>query len=152
MNDIGNDSIYFEVNGKPVVPYLYASNTNMVRVRNNKLLIQIPVIYKNFALEMYIPNFQGKGKYIIDGDSSRAIYHPGTQNYFYFKDTLGGLGIHDYYESIHIYDSIIKPSFLHVLDYDPIFNQFQAIFEYHVADTLDAEVHITNGRMILGYE
>lgn len=152
MNDIGNDSIYFEVNGKPVVPYLYLSNTSMIQVRNNKLLIRIPVINKSIALEMYISNFQGRGKYIIEGDSNRAVYHPGTQDYFYFEDTLGNLGIHDYYGNIHIYDSIIKPSFLHVLDYDPILNQFQGIFEFYVADTLDAEVHITNGRIILGYD
>ncbi len=151
ISDIGNDSIYFKVNGKPIVPHLYTGNFEILKVFNQNLLLYIPANDKYVALEIYIPDFQGEGRYTIDGNNALAIYHTNYSRYLYFADSLGNLGFNDFLNNLHLYDSIVSPSYLHVLDYDPVLNEFQGVFEFHVADSLGAEAHITKGRIFLGY-
>ena len=152
INEIGNNSIYFKINGKPVVAYRDGLDSKIFNVVNNKLLL-IP----SWGVEMYIDNFHGEGRYVIDGINSRAVYHDVYHSYtygsyFYFKDTLGNLGINSNYDTTHVYNRIISPSYVHILDYNPNQYKFQVIFEYHVADSLGDEMHITKGRIIWGYQ
>ncbi len=130
-NEFGEDSVFYYLNGTPVVPTchtLFNNHPINVELTNNDLNVHI---CGDININYTIKHYQGKGLYEMNSaNQNTCTIQENTTQY-------------------HAIDN--HKTFMRVLELDTIAKHFSAVFEADLVDDTNHYLKITKGRMDVKY-
>jgi len=131
-NEFGEDSIFYYLNGSPIVPTcptMYTTNKTRVFLSNDTLRVHI---CGEVQIDYVINHYQGKGRYLINDATTNTC-------------------------NITEYNSLFQAinnnqTYMNVLELDTIAKHFSAVFEADLVDATHHHLKITKGRMDVKYD
>ena len=132
FDEFGNDSIFYYMNGEPVIPSCHLGFDGgrgiNVTLYNDTLRVNIcglaDIHYK-------IANFRGKGLYHINSTNGNDCWVDANLKTFHPVDN--------------------NKTYIRVLEIDSILNHFSAVFEADLIDEANNSLKITKGRMDVNF-
>ncbi len=127
FNEFGDDSIFYYLNGEPVVPRCslgFGYNSMEITVTNDTLRVHI---CGKVRIDYTIPHFNGKGLYQINTANGNTC----TANVDY--------------SNFHAIDN--GKTFFRILEIDTLQEHLSAVFEADLVDENNHHLRITKGRM-----
>ncbi len=131
-DEFGEDSVFYYLNGSPVIPTCSTvNNTNPMHVLLSNDTLRVHIC-GNIQIDYVINHYQGKGLYEINGTNhNTCTITEGNTQY-------------------HAIDN--HKTFMRVLELDTVAKHFSAVFEADLIDGTGHFLKITKGRMDVKYD
>ena len=130
-DEFGEDSVFYYLNGSPVIPTCstgFTTNKMRVSLLNDTLRVHI---CGNVQIDYEINHYQGKGLYEINSTNQNTCTITKGFTQYYAIDN--------------------HKTFMRVLELDTITKHFSAVFEANLIDGTGHFLKITKGRMDVKY-
>ena len=131
-NEFGEDSIFYYLNGTPIIPTcptMYTTNQTRVILSNDTLRVHI---CGKVQIDYVINHYQGKGRYLMNNATTNTCHVTEDTNQYQESDN--------------------DKTYMRVLELDTIAKHFSAVFEADLVDATHHHLQITKGRMDVKYD